>query len=174
MEIPRDIGAITMFIADVQRSKRFYESVFDVQPIYEDENAVAFQFDHIIVNLLREPAAHELIEPALVGSADAGARFQLTIGVDDCDSTVAELTSRGATPVPPVRITARTSSRASSALSADAIAWGSSFTISRTTTGCPPVPSSSATRAPPVSVSSVRVSLTVITAVETCATALLR
>ena len=96
-DIPRDVGAITMFIEDVQRSKRFYEAVFDTQPIYEDENAVAFQFDHIVVNLLREPAAHELIEPALVGSPEAGSRFQLTIGVDDCDTTVAELTSRGAT-----------------------------------------------------------------------------
>jgi catechol 2,3-dioxygenase-like lactoylglutathione lyase family enzyme len=95
-DIPRDVGAITMFIEDVQRSKRWYESVFDIQPVYEDENAVAFAFDHIVINLLREPAAHELIEPALVGSAESGSRFQLTIEVDDCDATVAELTSRGA------------------------------------------------------------------------------
>jgi len=95
-DIPRDVSAITMFIADVQRSKRFYESVFDTQPVYEDENAVAFQFDHIVVNMLREAAAHELIGPALVASAESGSRFQLTIGVDDCDTAVAELMSHGA------------------------------------------------------------------------------
>ena len=62
-DIPRDLGAITMFIEDVQRSKSFYESVFDTQPIYEDENAVAFKFDNTVINLLREPAANELIGP---------------------------------------------------------------------------------------------------------------
>ena len=96
-DIPRDVGAITMFIEDVQRSRVFYENVFEVAPIYEDENAVAFKFDNIIVNLLREPAAHELIGPAEVAAQEAGSRFQLTIGVDDVDSVVAELTSRGAT-----------------------------------------------------------------------------
>jgi len=87
---------------------------------------------------------------------------------------VSGVTSRGATPVPPVKITAPTSSRANNALSSADIAAGSSFAISRTTTGCPAAPSSSATRAPPTSVSSVRVSLTVITAVGTWAGALFR
>jgi predicted enzyme related to lactoylglutathione lyase len=94
-ELPRNVGAITMFIEDVQRSKKFYETVFDVAPIYEDENAVAFSFDNTVINLLRTPAAHELIEPALVGRQEGGSRFQLTIGVDDCDSVCAELASRG-------------------------------------------------------------------------------
>ena len=91
-----NVGAITMFIADVERSKRFYERVFDTQAIYEDENAVAFQFDNMVVNMLRSAAAHELIEPAPVADEDAGARFQLTIGVDDADAAYAELSSRGA------------------------------------------------------------------------------
>ena len=90
------VEAITMFIADVERSKRFYESVFDAQAIYEDQNAVAFRFDNIVVNLLRVSAAHELIEPAAVADEEAGARFQLTIGVDDADATYAELSNRGA------------------------------------------------------------------------------
>ena len=92
----RNVGAITMFIADVERSKRFYERVFDTMAIYEDENAVAFQFDNLIVNMLRSSAAHELIEPAAVGDEESGTRFQLTIGVDDADATYAELASRGA------------------------------------------------------------------------------
>jgi lactoylglutathione lyase len=91
-----NVGAITMFIADVERSKRFYERVFDTQAIYEDESAVAFQFDNIIVNMLRSAAAHELIEPAAVADEEAGTRFQLTIWVDDADASYAELASRGA------------------------------------------------------------------------------
>jgi lactoylglutathione lyase len=91
----KNVGAITMFIEDVQRSKSFYERVFDAQAIYEDENAVAFQFENMIVNLLRIDAAPELIEPATVGGRDAGSRFQLTIGVDDVDVACSELAAKG-------------------------------------------------------------------------------
>ena len=89
-------------------------------------------------------------------------------------STVSGVTSRGATPVPPVRITARTASSRSQRSSAPRICSGSSRTISREITGCPAAASSSATRAPPVSVSSVRVSLTLTIAVGTFAAAALR
>ena len=84
-----------MFIEDVQRSKSFYEQVFDAQAVYEDENAVAFQFENMIVNLLKIDAAPELIEPATVGARDAGSRFQLTIGVDDVDAACSELAAKG-------------------------------------------------------------------------------
>lgn len=89
------VSAITMFVEDTGRSKSFYERAFAVSPIYEDEDAVAFRFENMIVNLLRTPAAYELIEPAPVGDETAGARFQLTIGVDDTDAVCAELGSRG-------------------------------------------------------------------------------
>jgi lactoylglutathione lyase len=91
------VGAITMFIEDRQRSKAFYEKVFDVAAIHEDENAVAFKFENLVVNLLEVGAAHQLIDPAPVGSREAGSRFQLTIGVDDVDAVCAELESRGIT-----------------------------------------------------------------------------
>ena len=48
-----------------------------------------------LINLLRSTAARELIEPAEVGSREAGARVQFTIEVDDVDAMCAELTSRG-------------------------------------------------------------------------------
>ena len=91
----KSVGAITMFIEDVQRSKSFYEHVFDAQAVYEDENAVAFQFENMIVNLLKADAAPDLIEPATVGESDAGSRFQLTMGVDDVDAACSELAARG-------------------------------------------------------------------------------
>jgi catechol 2,3-dioxygenase-like lactoylglutathione lyase family enzyme len=91
----KNVGAITMFIEDVQRSKSFYEQVFDAQATYEDDNAVAFHFDNTIVNLLKTGAAHELIEPATVGETSAGSRFQLTIEVDDVDAVCSELSAKG-------------------------------------------------------------------------------
>jgi lactoylglutathione lyase len=89
------VGAITMFIEDRQRSKSFYEKLFDVEAIHEDENAVAFKFENLIVNLLELRPAHDLIDPAPVGRREAGSRFQLTIGVEDVDAVCAELESGG-------------------------------------------------------------------------------
>ena len=91
----KNVGAITMFIEDVQRSKSFYERVFDAQAIYEDDDAVAFQFENTIVNLLKTDAAPELIEPATVAGTDTGSRFQLTVGVDDVDAACSELAAKG-------------------------------------------------------------------------------
>jgi lactoylglutathione lyase len=90
----QSVGAITLFVEDRQRSKAFYERVFDLSPIYEDENAVTFRFENMIVNLLEIRAAHELIDPAAVAGRDAGSRFQLTIWVDDADEACAELATR--------------------------------------------------------------------------------
>jgi catechol 2,3-dioxygenase-like lactoylglutathione lyase family enzyme len=89
------VGAITMFVEDPPRSKTFYERVFGVTAIHEDENAVAFRFENLIVNLLELPAAHELIEPAKVAGREAGARFQLTIGVEDADAACEQLAASG-------------------------------------------------------------------------------
>lgn len=89
------VGAITLFIEDRQRAKSFYEQAFDVEPVYEDENAVAFQFENMVVNLLVTREAHDLIGPAVVAEREAGARFQLTIWVDDTNAVCEELARRG-------------------------------------------------------------------------------
>jgi catechol 2,3-dioxygenase-like lactoylglutathione lyase family enzyme len=91
----KSVGAITMFIDDTQRSKAFYEQVFGVKAVYEDDDAVAFEFENMVVNMLRAPAALELIAPAPVGDADAPRRFQLTIGVEDTDAVCEQLAERG-------------------------------------------------------------------------------
>jgi catechol 2,3-dioxygenase-like lactoylglutathione lyase family enzyme len=94
-ELPKSVGAITMFVDDPQRSKAFYERVFGAPVVYEDDDAAAFQFENTIVNLLKLPAAVELIEPATVGASDAGARYQLTIWVDDTDALCTQLAEQG-------------------------------------------------------------------------------
>jgi lactoylglutathione lyase len=91
----KSVGAITMFIDDTQRSKAFYEQVFGAKIVHEDENAVAFEFENMVVNMLRVPAAHELIAPAPVGDADAPRRFQLTVWVQDTDAVCEQLAACG-------------------------------------------------------------------------------
>jgi len=91
----KSVGAITMFVDDPRRSKEFYERVFEVSPVFEDENSVAFEFENLIVNLLVERSAPELIEPTPVAGREAGERFQLTIWVEDADAVVEQLRSAG-------------------------------------------------------------------------------
>jgi lactoylglutathione lyase len=91
----KSVGAITLFVEDPQRSKAFYEKVFDVPTIFEDENSAVLQFENTIINLLATSAAHELIAPGAVGGRDAGARFQFTIWVEDANAVIAELSNRG-------------------------------------------------------------------------------
>jgi lactoylglutathione lyase len=92
----KGVGAITLFVEDLQRSRWFYQDVFGLQLIYEDEDSAVFDFGNTIVNLLRIPAARALIEPGAVAAPEAGSRFQLTIWVDDADAACADLEARGA------------------------------------------------------------------------------
>jgi catechol 2,3-dioxygenase-like lactoylglutathione lyase family enzyme len=94
-EWPGSIEAITLFVQDLGRSKAFYERVFGLPVVYEDENSAVFRFGGTMVNLLDEREAPGLIAPAQPGAADAGVRFQFTLGVGDVDATSEELLSRG-------------------------------------------------------------------------------
>jgi uncharacterized glyoxalase superfamily protein PhnB len=54
-----------------------------------------FQFENTIVNLLKIPAARELIEPGAVADREAGSSLQLTVWVEDADAVSAELATHG-------------------------------------------------------------------------------
>lgn len=92
---PKNIDAITLFVEDLERSKVFYQEVFGLSVFFEDENSAVFKFENTLINLLKIPAARDLIEPGAVASPGAGSRFQLTIPVDDVDAACAELKARG-------------------------------------------------------------------------------
>ena len=92
---PGSIGAITLFVDDLEAAKRFYKEVFGLPLTLEDDDSAVFDFGNTLINLLKTPAAQELIEPAVVASRDAGSRLQLSITVDDVDAMCAELATRG-------------------------------------------------------------------------------
>jgi lactoylglutathione lyase len=91
----KSVGAITMFVEDPKRSKEFYERVFGASAVYEDDDAVAFGFENLTVNLLAARAAGELIEPEPVAGRESGSRFQLTIWVEDADAVCEQLSAVG-------------------------------------------------------------------------------
>ena len=91
----KSLGAITLFVQDPQRSKSFYENVFGLPVLFEDEDSAALSMENLVLNLLRMPAASDLIEPGVVAGPEAGSRFQLTIWVEDVNGECSELAARG-------------------------------------------------------------------------------
>jgi catechol 2,3-dioxygenase-like lactoylglutathione lyase family enzyme len=91
------IGVITVFVEELEESKAFYQKVFGLAPIFEDDASAVFSFENLAINLLVTSAAGELIEPATVASPESGSRFQFTIPVDSVDAACAELEKNGVT-----------------------------------------------------------------------------
>ncbi len=92
---PGKIFAMTLFVEDLDATKRFYQEVFGLPIAFEDDASAVFDFGNTVINLLATTAAPELIAPAPVADPAAGSRFQLTIQVEYVDATCAELAQRG-------------------------------------------------------------------------------
>lgn len=92
---PGGIRAITLFVEDLAATRRYYQEVFGLSTVFEDDTSAAFNFGNTIVNLVVDTEAHALIAPAVVAPHAAGSRMQFTIEVDDVDAMCAELVARG-------------------------------------------------------------------------------
>lgn len=95
MTLARQIFANTLFVSDILISTKFYVEVFGVNPVFEDENSAVFKFGEVLINLLVEKEALELIAPVQVADKVSGSRFQLTLQVADVDSEIARLDDFG-------------------------------------------------------------------------------
>ena len=91
------IGAITLFVEELDTTKRFYETTFGLHVVFEDENSVVFKMGGTLINLLGIESADELVAPAQVARRDSGARHVFSIEVDDVDAMCIELVARGVT-----------------------------------------------------------------------------
>lgn len=95
MSQSKKISAVTLFVEDVDATKKFYREVFGLPVFYEDPNSVVFQFGGTLINLLDAGEAHSLIAPAVVASRESGSSFQFTISVINVDVVCEELWSHG-------------------------------------------------------------------------------
>ena len=91
------IEAITLFVEDLDATKQFYQEIFGLPIVFEDDASAVFKFGSTLINLLKITQADELITPALVASHEAGSRFVFTLAVEDVDATCTELSARGVT-----------------------------------------------------------------------------
>ncbi len=87
----KNMDVITVFAEDLLRTKSFYQEVFGLPVLFEDENSAVLKLANMMINLLDVNAAPELIAPAAVAPRDAGARCVFTVFVDDVDAACTEL-----------------------------------------------------------------------------------
>jgi catechol 2,3-dioxygenase-like lactoylglutathione lyase family enzyme len=93
----KEIGAMTLLVGDLDRSRKFYQEVFGLPAIDADKDTVMFRFKNMFVFLHEggaatdEPPAGEVLEQALQGVG------QFAIIVDDADAVRADLEKAGVT-----------------------------------------------------------------------------
>lgn len=97
VEWEKEIGAISLFVEDLSRSKAFYEKAFGLSAINEDDVSVMFRFKDTFVFLTKASAADEIIGPVPVAAPGTGARSEFAIIVADVDAVCAELADNGVT-----------------------------------------------------------------------------
>ena len=91
------VGVITLLVDDPARSKSFYARVFGLAVADEAPDGVVMKFDNLLVNFLERRGGPEILEPAPIAAADAGATLMFTIWVKDVDATVDALAGDGVT-----------------------------------------------------------------------------
>jgi catechol 2,3-dioxygenase-like lactoylglutathione lyase family enzyme len=89
----RQIGAMTLFVPDLDLATEFYQDVFGLQANHLDADTTMFKFKDLYV-FLHKAAAAQVQVPEVQAEAQKGAG-QFAIIVDDVDAVSAELTARG-------------------------------------------------------------------------------
>lgn len=91
------LEVITLFVEDVVAAKRFYQDVFGLEVVFENEDSAVVKLSNTMINLLVTDNAPTLVEPRPVAAPEAGSRLLLTIEVEDADAVCAELVEHGVT-----------------------------------------------------------------------------
>lgn len=90
-----ELEVLTLFVTDVPAAKAFYQEVFGLPVVYEDDASAVLRLRNLLLNLLSAQEAPELVEPAKVADGGAGVRALLTVRVPDVDAVCAQLAERG-------------------------------------------------------------------------------
>ena len=93
----REIGAMTLYVPDLDAARKFYADVFglDAQPLEED--TAMLRFEGIFVFLCQSAAAAQPLPEVLDGAAKGVGQFAVI--VDDVDAVCAEIAGRGVQPL---------------------------------------------------------------------------
>ena len=89
------LGALTLFVDDVQEVSAFYRDVLGLRPVFEDDVSTVFALGATMLNVLAVAAAAEVVAPARPGAVGDTPRMLLSLFVDDVDDVCEQLRRRG-------------------------------------------------------------------------------
>ena len=90
-----DVGAVILFVEDVQRSKAFYHDVLSLAVQFEDADSVGFELRGMSFIVLQVDRARVQLQGEPTATPGAGATAFLATFTDDVDALHADLVERG-------------------------------------------------------------------------------
>ena len=90
----KDVGAIILFVEDLQRSKAFYRGVLGLDVEFEDDESVGFKVEGLTFIVLQVDRARVQLQGEPTATPGAGATAFLTTFTDDVDALHATLVER--------------------------------------------------------------------------------
>jgi lactoylglutathione lyase len=91
----KDVGAIILFVEDVQRSRAFYHDVLGLDVEFEDDESVGFKIEGLAFIVLQVDRARVQLQGEPTATPGAGATAFLTTFTGDVDALHANLVERG-------------------------------------------------------------------------------
>jgi lactoylglutathione lyase len=91
----KDVGAVILFVEDVQRSRAFYHEVIGLAVDFEDADSVGFHLEGVAFIVLQVDRARAQLQDEPTATPRAGATAFLASFTDDVDTLHADLVARG-------------------------------------------------------------------------------
>ena len=91
----KDVGAIILFVADLQQSRIFYHEVLGLDVQFEDAESVGFKIEGLAFIVLQVDRARVQLQGQPTATPSAGATAFLTTFTGDVDALHASLLERG-------------------------------------------------------------------------------
>jgi catechol 2,3-dioxygenase-like lactoylglutathione lyase family enzyme len=93
----REIGAMTLFVPDLDEARKFYADVFGLEAQLLDEVNAMLRFEDVFVFLHQATAAPTALPDVLAEAAKGVGQFAII--VEDVDAVCAEIAGRGVQPL---------------------------------------------------------------------------
>jgi lactoylglutathione lyase len=91
----KNVGAIILFVADLERSKVFYRELLGLSVEFEDEDSAGFKIEGLVFIVLQADRARLQLQGEPTVTPRAGATAFLTTFTEDVDALHADLVERG-------------------------------------------------------------------------------
>jgi catechol 2,3-dioxygenase-like lactoylglutathione lyase family enzyme len=90
----KDVGAIILFVEDLQRSRVFYHEVLGLDVEFEDDDSIGFKIEGLAFIVLQVDRARVQLQGEPTATPRAGATAFLTTFTDNVDALHADLAER--------------------------------------------------------------------------------